>query len=210
MSKTLTSLLALTLGLGLSHAALAQDAAAPEAPAAEAPANDGLSMGQEAADPNGPGSMYVEAEFNDWEQRCIREEDGTNPCQLYQLLQDGENNNVAEFSLFNLPEGSQAAAGATIIVPLETLLTANLAIKVDAAPEKVYPFTWCSNVGCVARVGFTQAEVDAFKSGSKATLTIVPVVAPDQEVALDLSLAGFTAGYDAITTANAADADDAE
>lgn len=204
MSKTLTSLFALTLALGLGSAATAQDAAAPApaAPAAEAPVTDGLSMGQEAANPDGPGSMYVEESFNDWEQRCIREEDGTNPCQLYQLLQDAEGNNVAEFSLFNLPAGNQAAAGATIIVPLETLLTANLAIKVDAAQEKVYPFTWCSNVGCVARVGFTQAEVDAFKNGSKATLTIVPVVAPDQKVALDLSLSGFTAGLNAVTAAN--------
>lgn len=202
MSKTLTSLLALTLGLGLAQATLAQEAEAPAAPTADAPAAEGLSMGEAPADPNGPGSMYVEAEFNDWEQRCIREEDGTNPCQLYQLLQDGEGNNVAEFSLFNLPAGNQAAAGATIIVPLETLLTANLVMKVDNAPEKVYPFSWCSNVGCVSRVGFTQAEVDAFKNGSKAVLTIVPVVAPDQKVALDLSLSGFTAGFTAVTEAN--------
>lgn len=205
--KTLTSLLALTLGLGLASAATAQTA--PEAPAAEAPAPaadasaaDGLSMGTTPADPNGPGSMFVEGTFGEWEQRCIRSEDGENPCQLYQLLKDDQDNSVAEFSLFNLPEGNQAAAGATIIVPLETLLTANLSLKVDTQPEKMYPFTWCSNIGCVARVGFTQAEVDSFKRGSKATLTIVPVVAPDEKVALDVSLSGFTAGFDAVTAAN--------
>lgn len=200
MSKTLSSLLALTLGLALALPVAAQDAPATEAD--DATAQD-LSMGQTEQDPNAPGAMRVAATFEKWEQRCIREEDGSESCQLYQLLKDEQGNNVAEFSLFNLPAGQQAAAGATIIVPLETLLTANLSLKVDSAPAKVYPFTWCSNVGCVARIGFTQAEVDALKKGSAATLTIVPVVAPDQKVNLALSLAGFTAGYDAVAAANA-------
>ncbi len=54
-------------------------------------------------------------------------------------------------------------------------------------------------MGCIARVGFTQAEIDGFKKGAKATLTIVPVAAPDQKVALDISLKGFTAGFDAVS-----------
>ncbi|WP_128254037.1 invasion associated locus B family protein [Falsirhodobacter deserti] len=201
MSKTFSSLLALTLGLALAQPVLAQDA--PAAPQADDATTQGLSMGEAEQDPNAPGAMRVEAEFEQWEQRCINDQQGNDRCQLYQLLQDDEGNNVAEFSLFNLPEGQQAAAGATIIVPLETLLTANLSMKVDSAQAKVYPFTWCSTVGCVARVGFTQAEVDALKGGSKAELTIVPVVAPDEKVTLDLSLAGFTAGYDAVVAANA-------
>jgi len=59
-------------------------------------------------------------------------------------------------------------------------------------------------VGCVARVGFTAAEVDGFKKGGKATLTIVPAVAPDKTVALEVSLKGFTAGFDAVAAAQAA------
>ncbi|QUS35418.1 invasion associated locus B family protein [Falsirhodobacter algicola] len=204
MSRKLPSLLALMIGLGLAVPAFAQDAPAPAAD--DATAEQGLSMGQTEGQPaqDGPGSMYVEATFEDWQQRCIRAEEGQKDrCQLYKLLKDDQNNAVAEFSLFNLPQGNQAAAGATVIVPLETLLTANLSLKVDSSPAKVYPFTWCSEVGCVARIGFTQAEVDALKRGSKAVLTIVPVVAPDQKVNLDVSLAGFTAGYDAVVTSNA-------
>lgn len=204
MSKTLSTLLALSLGLTLAHGAAAQDAAPAEpAPAADSANPEGLSMGQPEQDPNAPGAMRVEATFEEWEQRCVNGEDGNSTCQLYQLLQDGEGNNVAEISLFNLPEGQQAAAGATIIAPLETLLTANLTLRVDQGQQKVYPFTWCSTVGCVARVGFTQAEVDALKAGSVAQLTIVPVVAPDEKVVLDVSLAGFTDGYEALVAANA-------
>jgi invasion protein IalB len=180
---------------------------AQDAPPADAAAPDNLSMGTEAnaaAQPaaDGPGTTYVEQSFDAWEQRCVRTEDGNDPCQLYQLLRDAEGNAVAEFSMFNLPEGGQAAAGATVIVPLETLLTENLLLAVDDGTPKVYPFTFCAPIGCIARIGFTAEEVQQFRSGAKATLTITPVVAPDQRVAVDLSLAGFTAGFEAVSATN--------
>lgn len=176
---------------------LAAPAVAQETPAANADA-PALSMGQETAT---VGSAYLAATHGDWQVRCMRTEDGSDPCQLYQLLDDAEGNNVAEFSLFDMPQGQQAAAGATIITPLETLLTQHITLQVDDQPAKIYPFTLCGQVGCIARVGFTAEEVEAFKKGTKATLTIVPAVAPDQKVTLDLSLKGFTAGLAAVTLA---------
>lgn len=179
-----------------STEAPAEGTAAPAAPA------DGLSMGQ--APQQGPGSTYVKEAFDSWELRCVRVESGTEPCQLYQLLKDAQGTAVAEIGLFSLPDGGEAAAGATIIVPLETLLTGGLRLGVDDAQPKIYPFTFCSQVGCVARVGFTAEEVEAFRKGGKAVLTIVPAVAPDQTVALDVSLAGFTAGFEAVAATRAA------
>jgi len=77
---------------------------------------------------------------------------------------------VAEISMFALPEGGQAMAGATVIVPLETLLTGNLTIAIDGTPPKVYPFTFCTQIGCIARIGFTAEEIGQFKKGAKAVL----------------------------------------
>lgn len=207
---------ALSFGLALAFAAapvLAQEttpeapaAAAPEAPAADAPVADGLNMGTEAGAPATPltqetaevGQTYTLAAFEQWEQRCTKLADGSDPCQLYQLLKDKDGNNVAEISMFALPAGGQAAAGATIIAPLETLLTANLLLAIDGTKPKIYPFTFCAQIGCIARVGFTADEVNQFKKGAKATMTIVPAAAPEQKVDLDVSLKGFTAGYDAV------------
>ncbi|MBU9699426.1 invasion associated locus B family protein [Rhodobacteraceae bacterium HSP-20] len=189
--------IALTLGLGL-----ALPAAAQEAPAEGTAAGSDLSMGQAPAD--GVGSTYVKASFESWEQRCVKSGTDADPCQLYQLLKDASGNSVAEIGMFSLPEGGQAAAGATIIAPLETLLTGGVRIGIDEAEPKIYPFTFCSQVGCVARVGFTAEEVAAFKAGNKATLTIVPAVAPDKTVALEISLKGFTAGYDAVAESQVA------
>jgi invasion protein IalB len=211
MTNKMTAL-ALVVAFGMVSAANAQEAAvpaAPETPAAtgDAAPADNLSLGAVEGATDGPGSQFVEASFGAaWEQRCIRTEDGSDPCQLYQLLKDAEGNSVAEISMFDLPAGGEAVAGATIVAPLETLLTENIRLKVDDAAAKIYPFTWCSQIGCIARVGFTADEVAAFKRGAKATLTIVPVVAPDQKVDLNLDLSGFTAGYDAIVAANVGDA----
>jgi invasion protein IalB len=202
-ARTLICSVGVTLAVGLTAPTFAQEAAT-SAPAS--PGADALNMGVVAGTPPAPktqetaaiGETYLSGTFELWEQRCIKSEDGSDPCQLYQLLKDKDGNNVAEINMFPLPEGNQAAAGATIVVPLETLLTANLQLAIDGTAPRMYPFTFCAQIGCIARVGFTGAEIDQFRKGAKATMTIVPAAAPDQHVDLDISLKGFTAGYEAV------------
>lgn len=217
MPKTFQSLALTFTVLALCAAIVsplnAQTVAAPtEAPAVaatpDAAVPNDLSMGAEEV-PGLPvqadaevGQTYLVATFDKWEQRCVKAADGADPCQLYQLLLDKDGNSVAEISVFDLPDGGQAAAGATFMAPLETLLTANLRIGVDAAKERIYPFAFCTKAGCVARLGFTAEELASFKKGVKGVLTIVPAAAPDQKVPLDLTLKGFTAGFEAVTKAN--------
>lgn len=176
-----------------SSMALAQETADPAEETAT-PADD-LSLGE----PVGPqvGQPYVLQEFGDWQMRCVKAEEGQKePCNLYQLLRNEDGLAVAEFSMFRLPEGARAAAGATIVVPLETLLTQQLTLAVDGQNARRYPFTFCNAAGCVARIGFTQAEVEQFKRGSAASIRLVPAAEPDVDVVLNISLSGFTAGFE--------------
>ena len=212
MAKTTGTTLALLLALAAAPLA-AQTTETPAegegAVAADAPTGDNLALGQEVGAADGPGSTYTAATFEAWEQRCVKTESGIDPCQLYVLLKDGDGNSVAEFTMFNLPKGSEgpAVAGATFIAPLETLLTAGMQLQIDTGKPKAYPFTLCTQIGCVARVGFTAEEIAQMKQGANALITIVPFVSPDKKVELSVSLKGFTAGYDAVTAANdAADA----
>jgi len=194
--------LALILALVAAPMALAQETAPaePAAPvdgtAAQAPAGD-LAIGTEVP-ADGVGATYTQEVFTDWELRCIRSAEGDDPCQLYQLLKDEGGNSVAEVSLFTLPAGQQAIAGATIVTPLETLLTEDILVQVDSGAAKRYPFSFCTEGGCIARLGFTAEDIAGLKAGAKATVTIVPVAASDQKVNLNLSLNGFTAGYAAL------------
>ena len=166
--------------------------------------DDGLSTGQEVDPADAVGATRVVSVHVDWELRCIKAPEGQkDPCQLYQLLEDQNGNSVAEINLFNLEGDDKLAGGATIVTPLETLLTRSVTLSVDGGKAKVYPFTFCTKIGCFARVGFTPGDIAAFKNGATAKIVVVPAQAPDQKVELTMSLAGFTAAFDAVTAATA-------
>lgn len=202
--------LTLILALAVATPSLAQDATAPAAPEAgtaapvEAPVEAPADATAAAPAADGFGEPYVQETFGAWQLRCVRTEDGSDPCQLYQLLKEKESDKpISEISIVALPEGGEAVAGATVITPLETLLTQQLNITVDAGATKRYPFTFCTEVGCVARVGFTKEDIDGFKKGNIAKISVVPVADPTRTVDVDISLKGFTAGFEAVTKANA-------
>lgn len=199
--------LTLAVALMLAPAGFAQT---PPAPAESEetvvdPALADLQLGQEVTEELPIGGTYVAETFDDWQVTCIRSGLEFDPCQMYQILKDGEGNSVAEVTLFNLPKGNgEAVLGGSIVTPLETLLPAQITLRVDSAKARRYPFTLCAPIGCISRVGFTQAELDGFRRGSKATMSIVHALSPDQEIALAMSLKGFTASFDAVVKANAA------
>lgn len=212
-----TLMLTAALALTAPHAVLAQETtttpetttpetSAPQTTAADekpvetqsgtaAEIESQLSMGNDPdADPE-LGKPYTAETVGAFEIRCIKTEEEKDPCQMYQLLDDGQGSPVAEFSLFRLPEGGKAVAGATIIVPLETSLPAQLKVAVDGGNARTYPYAFCNPVGCYARIGLVAEDVAAFKRGANATLTIVPALAPDQKVELTMSLKGFTDSF---------------
>ncbi len=191
-----------------AEAAPAAGSATPPAEEGETPPADdpatGLDMGRTEGEEAAPGEPQVGQEYiaettGDWSIRCLKTPEGQpDPCQLYQLLRGSDDNPVAEISIVRLPEGSRAAAGATIVTPLETLLTEDLRISVDGAADRVYEFSFCNQGGCVSRVGFTGEEIAQFRAGNAARMRIVPAAAPDQNIDLTISLTGFTAGFNAL------------
>lgn len=157
-----------------------------------------LDLGQPVSTGPRPGERYSKQKFDDWDLACIKTDTDKDPCSMLQILTDSSGNPIAEVSLFRLKEGGQAVAGATIIVPLETLLPAQLTIAVDGGGGKRYNYTFCNPIGCIAQIGLTAEDVAAFKRGAAATVSLVPAPAPDQRIDLNLSLKGFTAAYDVV------------
>lgn len=144
------------------------------------------------------GEQYVKEEKGDWAILCINTDTDEDPCVMRQILTGEQGQPIAEITLEKLPEGVAAVAGATVVVPLETMLQAQLALSIDGAPGKRYDYHHCNPVGCVAQMGFTEGDVNAMKVGSKATLSLVSVLAPNQLLQLELSLSGFTAGFEGL------------
>jgi invasion protein IalB len=203
MSKFISRLsIAALLALGTTVGAQEAEAPAETAPSAEQTEQEtgnaltqGLDTGREVQE----DGSYIKESFDDWQLKCFRNQTEDTPelCQMYQLLTESEGNPVAEFSLYKLANAGNVVAGATIAVPLGTLLSEEVKLSVDGGKAKSYAYSFCTMGGCFARIGLTQPEVDALKRGVKATIQIVPAQAPDQTVRIDASLAGFTAAYDA-------------
>ncbi|WP_292288349.1 invasion associated locus B family protein [Marivita sp.] len=188
--------------LAMSGFAMAQDAD-PSAQSTETPAPNAdlsvLDTGEPVNDASSDDNTYVRSTHGDWAVQCLRVEDGDEPCQMYQLLEDESGGSVAEVSIFRLNNGGQVAAGGTFVVPLETLLTEKLNVSVDSGQAKRYDFSFCTTVGCYSRVGFTAEDVAAFRAGAAAEVVIVPALAPDQRVRVTMSLSGFTAAYEELS-----------
>ncbi|SDL07435.1 invasion associated locus B family protein [Paracoccus chinensis] len=178
----------------------ASDTAAPAQPAGTAqPAAPAQSAGTAPAQTPAQdqvGSYYTKSTHGDWQLRCLRTQDGKDPCELYQLLRDDQQTPVAEISV--VPFSGEAAAIMNFVAPLETNLEAGMGLQIDAGKNNRYPFMVCAPIGCVSRIGMSQAELDSFKRGSKATVSLLPFGGTMEEnlVRLNVSLSGFTAGFD--------------
>lgn len=223
-SSALLAALIAVAPLGLAHAqepaeqtpppvtapsdAPAADAAAtpaPDAAAAPAPAGDtaaepaapaaGDTAAAEGQTENAVGSYYTKTTHGDWQLRCLRTQDGKDPCELYQLLRDDQQTPVAEVSV--IPFTGDAAAVLNFVAPLETDLQAGMGLQIDSGKASRYPFIVCAPIGCVSRLGMTDEELNLLKRGNKATVSLLPFGSRSEEnlVNLDLSLAGFTAGF---------------
>lgn len=154
----------------------------------------------EAQDPQRP---YTRETIGDWALQCLpRETPEQEPCDMYQLLRDAQGTPVMEVEVFRLEGRGIIVAGANVTVPLETLLTEKLAIQVDGGKTRKYDFSFCTQFGCYARVGLTEEELTQFKKGAVARMSIVPALAPDKVVSVDLSLRGFTASFAKVSSRN--------
>jgi len=199
MTKFLSSL-PFVLALSLTATStFAQTTETTDTPTETPSVEEQLNLGEDANKEPEIGKPYTKEVIGSWEMRCIKFEDGTEPCQMYQLMDDGQGSPVAEVSLFRLPDGGKAEAGATVIVPLETALPQQLTVSIDGGKVMRYPYSFCNPVGCYVRLGLTTDDIAAFKRGKEAQVTIVPALAPDQKVVLTLALDGFTASYDKVS-----------
>ena len=200
MFKSLTSAFALSLAL-LGSGALAQDSTTPPADGTGTgteTSDSGLDLGQPVTEGPQLGERYAKETFGDWTLACVKTNEETDPCSLLQVLYDEKGTAMAEMSLFRLAGEGKAVAGGTIIVPLETLLPAQLTITIDGGLGKRYNYTYCGPLGCVVQIGITEEDITALKKGNSATISLVPAPTPDQTFELTLSLKGFTAGYDKV------------
>ncbi len=153
---------------------------------------------QETTGQNPVGQYYVSDTFKNWQKLCLSTGTEVEPCYMYQLIEDDSSHPTAEFTILRISEEEGISAAATIMTPLETLLTAKLVFSVDGAESRQYPFSWCDKRGCYARIALTDDDIFSMKKGKKGYMEIESISAPGKTIRLPFSLSGFSAAFGAL------------
>lgn len=135
---------------------------------------------------------YIKERFENWALKCIKPVNSIERCEANQIIFNQNQQPVAEISIIKLPKGQVAAAAATIIVPLETILSEGLVLAIQELEPKKYQFKFCNSLGCYSQIGLTDDEVEALKKKKKASIFLKHISSGDQQIVIPMSLNGFT------------------
>ena len=136
--------------------------------------------------------LYIKESFENWTLKCIKSANSIERCKANQIIFNQKQQPVAEISIIKLPKGQVAAAAATIIVPLETILSEGLVLAIQELEPKRYQFKFCNSLGCYSQIGLTDDEVEALKKKEKASIYLKHISSGDQQIVIPMSLNGFT------------------
>ena len=129
----LSRTLAIVAAISLAAPVWAQTEAAPAEE--QAPVASGVSVSERPAQGDAEPDGYLSSEHGSWQVRCMHATDGSDPCQMYQLVKDADGNSVADMLVLLPAEGEDVAAFIQISAPLASLLPAGIAVSVDGAGQ---------------------------------------------------------------------------
>ncbi|MBF0678131.1 MAG: invasion associated locus B family protein [Devosia sp.] len=169
--------------------AFAQDATPPaEAPAAEAPAAEAPAANAAAAT---PGSAS-----QNWLKVCDPLPDGQKACIMRQVvLANGQF--LGSFLLRDDP-GQESRLLAVAAVPLGVLLPFGLTWQIDGAKPVRVPYMICDPTSCATQLVINEQYVNSMKRGN--TLKLTAKNRQNEDLTIEITLAGFTAAYDSDTS----------
>ena len=134
---------------------------------------------------------YIKETNKDWNLKCITPQNSIERCEANQLIVNNNKQPVAEISIFKLSNNQVAEAAATIVVPLETILSEGLILAIQDLEPKKYQFKFCNSLGCYSQIGLTKEEVEALKNKEQASIYLKHISSGDQQVIIPISLVGF-------------------
>ena len=132
--------------------------------------------------------------FKDWTVRCEKPaEDAPEACFIYQTLVNEKQEPVLQMVVGYLGRNAQPVVVFT--APLGVALRAGVGVKVDQADMFNLPYERCGPQGCIAGGPLSDQHILAFKNGVKSQIVLHD---GRQPVSLEISLSGFTAGFNAL------------
>lgn len=130
---------------------------------------------------------------DNWLKVCEPLESGEDACIMRQVVL-ANNQFLGSFLLRDDP-GQESRLLAIAAVPLGVLLPFGLTWQIDGSQPVRVPFMLCDPQSCSTQLVINEAYVNSLKRG--ATLKLTAKNRQNQDVVVEINLAGFTAVYDA-------------
>lgn len=188
---TLSKLIA--TGFAVAALTLPTWALAQEAPT---PAEQGATTQTAAAtDPNAAAAPPSDPSQN-WLKVCNPLEEGKQACIMRQIV-TVQGQFLGSFLLRDDP-GQESRLLAVGAVPLGVLLPFGLTWQIDGGKPIRVPFMLCDPMSCSTQLVINEAYVNSLKKGG--TLKLTAKNRQNQDLVIEINLAGFTAAYDGAAT----------
>ncbi len=165
---------------------LAQETAAEDHPADQPHVENGANTQVNAS---GEG-------VDNWLKVCEPLESGENACIMRQVVV--RNNQFLGSFLLRDDPGQESRLLAVAAVPLGVLLPFGLTWQIDGAQPVRVPFMLCDPQSCSTQLVINEAYVNSLKRG--AVLKLTAKNRQNQDLVIEINLAGFTAVYDSETS----------
>lgn len=172
----------MTLALGPS-AAFGQDAPATEE-AEQLPAEETLGRDDVTTATGNPE--------DNWLKVCGDLEDGQKACIMRQQVYAG--GQFAGSFLLRDDPGQESRLLAIAAVPLGVMLPFGLVWQIDSGKQMRLPYVLCDPASCVTQVVIDDNYVQSLKKGG--VLKLIAKNRRNQDITIEIDLAGFTAVYD--------------
>jgi len=149
----------------------------------------------------------VVATHGDWALQCEdAQSEGQNgasdkpaerACGMVQTARNEERKNIAlTLVLLRTEQQGKQTTMMRVMAPIGVFLPTGVALEIDGAAVGRVPFTRCLPQVCIAFAEASPQTLEKLKKGGKANFIIYE--APGLGISLQLSLKGFTAGFDAL------------
>ncbi|WP_440997487.1 invasion associated locus B family protein [Arhodomonas sp. SL1] len=157
------------------------------------PGQDGMATPQRQVDPED-----VER-FDDWGVRCgLGEQGPRGGCEMFQGVTRSDNDELVMRVAVAYPPREQIDAPVAVFqLPLGIHLPSGVQMQVDDNEPVRFPVQVCFQAGCRADIPLEDELLNQMKRGTEATVTIR---GPRGEIELPLSMMGFTAALDRISS----------
>ncbi len=149
------------------------------------------------------GEVIAEPEievFDDWVRSCLVDEEGSQQCRIRQTIVNESRIPLANIEIFKITGDERFQAGAELLLPHGVSLEDGLEIQIDDALPRRYQFSTCVLDGCLARIGFTDTELERMKAGTAMRLVFYTSLGSENELQFDFdaSLIGFTRAFNSL------------